>query len=1851
MNVTRTYRETEYFHTFNTISIRKPLPLDSSEDSNEPSTGDTPSKPEPDLVGDADLSGGTSRSQRVRSQSGTGIDDSPLPFDQRRIESTQALSFSPLTNPSAANSRRQISVASNMSGQQQLDPAIQAIVDRAVQTALQAYTASLPPPQRGEKGERGERGQPGESGADAGNIGNTSINRWNAADLGFFDSLYDGKSVVSGASSLEHFGKDSYFRDIHAFIDRAKEMTIIKEPKMVRENLWLSLRGTVMKWWNIELFVNEKRMSRMLKEGHDALGIDEWVTLLHSRFKKSAHVTMNSLTKEKYTIRDAINRREPREYAQKMLRLARDADLTSLKNQLNFIFNGIDLEVRASDIRRFKKNTTLNDFLADIDDVKHDWWAREARNRSQHDIGNKSPPARTEAKAPQQQFGQYFNRQGTFSDYSNSYQNRSNRGFQFFNFQFRSFQPEQQAYSNQYSQQSRQTYEGYQNSQPRFGQQSQPGYSSQNQSGFQSQFSNAFKPSLALPASQPRLQITLGQPNAADRYNFSRQSLKPFDNAGNSNSRYSQKAYQVSVKNFAERDENNEPQEQNTYYGSSELWLDNEASDQEESKHIEKYFGQNVNFVTAANDLFLKHGCIRCNAFFRSRNLLFKHLRQQCWKDTNNIFIASSSLSVSSDSSIPATSNSPPSGNLPLTPASLATSRIASNANIIRSAIKPDAIKENAGYAFRSWHYATDKTRIVAKNDDVTITKKDAAAVVEKKKEKNVCYNSDCSCTLKNRLFIKKQLGENMKIQQLAFPLSMKEVDGKLVKISDFVMIQLFITGTNVVGNSATTTVTVEIHLIDDLKANIFVDVDVLKSQKMILDFEYNTLAIDSCSVTTTINLVSRDKSHTKRIIRSQKAFIVLSGELAKVSVTFHGDLSNDKNFLFEFQCSVYLSQNEDVYAHIVNSDLSFIQIHNITTTPVTLSKRARLKSVVKYNQQKCYQTTVNEAFKAVCDWMFKRTIKNAWKAKLVKAAASLAIAYAVTVGNSPLGASSDKTGLSQLGGFSPPDAGSSKTDLSQPGGFSPLVFNDVSVATGISQIDSALKHICFNGVTVYDSSKTVNFIAALIKEYQNLFVDKDTTINISKKKWMFINLKSGAVAKSAKIYPLDYKNRKVVNQTFDKLHKQNKMRYISQSTPFSYSIFVIWRDTLEERKERTIINIRGLNNIIKFNSYSLFLQSNVIVIVADYFYIFTVDVVGWFYQFNVKRSDRFKFTVVSHCGQKEFSVALINYKSSSPYVQRQTDKMFRFCKHFAKAYVNDIIIHSRSLKEHLVYLRQLFDFFRSKRVSLVASKFYLKYSSIILLGQRVDSLNITTIEKKIAAIISLIFLASLKKLKTFLDLTDWLRSFIERYAQRVNALQKRKTALIYLLSANAKEPSRRRKASKIRFYELTHKKLQSFKNLKNAFRSLTFLTHYNRKRKLFVNLNLSKSWDFADMIYHIKNDFDDDFSRTKVQSIMFFSRCFNETKKNYWSTELKVAGIVWIVRKIRHMIESSECLSTIIYIDHSAAVSISRQTSFTTFSTDKLNLRLIKASQYLSEFNLQVRHKVDKSNIVSNVFFRLQANVTTTKKVDVLKAFYESFVKLCNKNKVTQRPEILTYHIILIKITNDFKNRLQKAYQNKSHWVKILTIIKPKNEKSAIFSNDVSDFLSAIFNDVDNSPPAAEKDSSNEQLFAASVTVDSATKSKADSEITSSRSGLQFKYRNSLIYFTAKNDKKRLCIPTSLKKKVFQLTHDQIYHGDFHKIYDKITLLIYIHQLAKRLRIYIAHCSNCQLNQTKRHSTYNKLTSIITPTILFHTVAINWILALSVTKNGFNVLLTITCKFTKKILLMPDKDTWNTTT
>ena len=180
----------------------------------------------------------------------------------------------------------------------------------------------------------------------------------------------------------------------------------------------------------------------------------------------------------------------------------------------------------------------------------------------------------------------------------------------------------------------------------------------------------------------------------------------------------------------------------------------------------------------------------------------------------------------------------------------------------------------------------------------------------------------------------------------------------------------------------------------------------------------------------------------------------------------------------------------------------------------------------------------------------------------------------------------------------------------------------------------------------------------------------------------------------------------------------------------------------------------------------------------------------------------------------------------------------------------------------------------------------------------------------------------------------------------------------------------------KIRLKNSIELKIIFFEILQIMLSKFFYLIHVDIKRSLFIDLNVNKKFDFEIMLYYVKKLFlknnlkNKYFSRHAIESIFFFNRFVIDAKSKYWLTKFEIVDIVWILKKIDHIVEISN--KNIIYIDHDAILKIVNQIIFIISSIEKLNFRLIKTFDYIQRFNLKIRHKSNKQHIVSNVLFKL---------------------------------------------------------------------------------------------------------------------------------------------------------------------------------------------------------------------------------------------------------------------------------------
>ena len=494
-----------------------------------------------------------------------------------------------------------------------------------------------------------------------------------------------------------------------------------------------------------------------------------------------------------------------------------------------------------------------------------------------------------------------------------------------------------------------------------------------------------------------------------------------------------------------------------------------------------------------------------------------------------------------------------------------------------------------------------------------------------------------------------------------------------------------------------------------------------------IIRFEYITinasiLIIDSCKdLKVDLFSISKDASIKKIVICSLTTTIFFHS-IVKILIKLRKKKELfNRDYMFHSKRMIRLDNENEIFSHIVNSNFFETLIINNSNNSITILKRFRLNVVKEFDDEKCYMMFSKNAHLTIDNW-------NSFKLKI-----------------------------------------------------------KAMLATALSESTEII--IDFD-ITIYETKSAQHFIKKIVEFYFSIWSDAENIVNISKENWMSVNLLSETKISQIKIYSVESKNKQLIDEVFDKLHAQKRMKYSKYSISHKYSIFVIWRTILKleqelVRKKRVVINIKELNKIIETNNYSMSLQSDITSTIAECEYISVFDVASFFYQWNVRLKDRHKLTIISHRDQKQFNVAVMRFKEFSTYVQKQIDVILRKHKDYSRVFINDIVIYSKTLKNHIKHLHAIFSLLKSFNISLNLEKSFLNYSSIQLLKQKVDVFDLIIVSEKIEAIIKFEFLRNLKNFEIYLDFIEWLRHYISYYAQKSNSLQIRKISLLRLIFSN----------------------------------------------------------------------------------------------------------------------------------------------------------------------------------------------------------------------------------------------------------------------------------------------------------------------------------------------------------------------------------------------------------------------------------------------------------------------------------
>ena len=103
-------------------------------------------------------------------------------------------------------------------------------------------------------------------------------------------------------------------------------------------------------------------------------------------------------------------------------------------------------------------------------------------------------------------------------------------------------------------------------------------------------------------------------------------------------------------------------------------------------------------------------------------------------------------------------------------------------------------------------------------------------------KKSNISSNFECGVTLENRAYLRKQVLE-LEIKKITFFISIREVSNKIVQTNKYIIIIIYIIDT-IFDVTRIASLIIKVHLVDNLKVNILINIDTIISQEIIVNLE-----------------------------------------------------------------------------------------------------------------------------------------------------------------------------------------------------------------------------------------------------------------------------------------------------------------------------------------------------------------------------------------------------------------------------------------------------------------------------------------------------------------------------------------------------------------------------------------------------------------------------------------------------------------------------------------------------------------------------------------------------------------------------------------------------------------------------------------------------------------------------------------------------------------------------------------------------------------------------------------------------------------------------------------------------
>ena len=353
-----------------------------------------------------------------------------------------------------------------------------------------------------------------------------------------------------------------------------------------------------------------------------------------------------------------------------------------------------------------------------------------------------------------------------------------------------------------------------------------------------------------------------------------------------------------------------------------------------------------------------------------------------------------------------------------------------------------------------------------------------------------------------------------------------------------------------------------------------------------------------------------------------------------------------------------------------------------------------------------------------------------------------------------------------------------------------------------------------------------------------------------------------------------------------DHLQKMLSTGVIEPSaSPFASPIVLVRK---KDNSLRFCVDYRRLNNLTKKCAYGIPRPQDIFDRLSNAQWFSSLDLKSGYWQLEVDPDSRqYTSFTAGPLGFYQFVKMPFGLCNAGSSFQRMMESCMG-AENLSSCllYLDDIVVFSETIEEHIERLGRVFDRLRECGLKVNPKKCHLFKQKIQYLGHWITSEGISTDNDKVAAVKNWPIPKSREELKRFIGFASFYRRFIHRFAHISEPLH-------HLLRGQKKK----KKGSKGKVaqdaplppFTWGDEQQQSFDQLREALTSAPVLAYADFKKPFELHTDAASSAGLGAVLYQ-----KDDNNRLRV--IAYASRTLSEAERRYPAHKLEFLALKWAV-------------------------------------------------------------------------------------------------------------------------------------------------------------------------------------------------------------------------------------------------------------------------------------------------------------------------------------------------------------------